>query len=239
MNSNELFWRCDAVVFDLDGTLAQTLDGLHVSLNEVLCEHGYRPVSQDEVRGSMHGGFAASVQAALKGIDVGGCSEAAVTEAYRARYREKMIAKTTLYPGVWEVLEAQRIRGCLLAVCTNRDELMAVELLEGLGLLPYFSSIVGLSEGSAPKPNPMPLIRALDVLGIGANHALMVGDSIVDVACAMSADMPCLLFEGGYGATELPPNLNVSRFCTYEDLLRERSSAVVVNRPAAKVTLKS
>lgn len=226
MNSKELFWRCDAVVFDLDGTLAQTLEGLHVSLNEVLCEHGYRPVLQDDVRVSMHGGFAASVQSALRGIDVGAESVAAVTEAYRARYREKMITTTTLYPRVREVLEAQRARGCRLAVCTNRDELIAVELLEGLGLLPYFSSIVGLSEGSEPKPHPMSLNRTLEVLGTGPNHALMVGDSIVDIACATSAGMPCLLFEGGYGAMDLPPNISVSRFCTYEDLLRERSSSI-------------
>jgi phosphoglycolate phosphatase len=214
-----LFWRCDAVVFDLDGTLVQTLDGLHQALNEALCAHGFAPVSANLVRGSMHGGFLGSVRAALEGRTVVQRHQVLVLETYRARYRELMLSRSLVYAQVRDVLQAQQARGCRLAVCSNRDESLAIELLQGVGLRGAFDAIVGLRAGSEPKPKPDLLLRSLRELGVVASRALMVGDSAADVGCAAAVGVPCLVFEGGYGADNLGPSVTSTRFSSYQELL--------------------
>lgn len=229
MNAHTRFWQRDAVVFDLDGTLVQTLDGLHHALNEVLAAQGLAGVSLDLVRNSMHGGFAGSVQAALRGIPGAGRHEASVLSEYRLRYRALMVNRSVAYPKVHEVLDAQRARGCRLAVCTNREESLALELLQGLGLNACFHAIVGLREGDAPKPDPGLLLRALHAMGVdhlaAPGRVLMVGDSATDVGCAAAAGVACLVFGGGYGADGLPPTAGHARFSTYSQLLRARPAA--------------
>lgn len=222
MNAAELFWNCGAAVFDLDGTLVDTLDGLHIALNEALRDHGLSSVDQDHVRRSMHGGFEGSVQAALQGAPDASGRGSAVLQSYRERYREIMIERSVAYPGVHEVLERQRARGCRLAVCTNRDEPMALALLGGLGLRPFFDAVVGLRQGIEPKPHPRPLLLGLQALNIAPGNALVVGDSEVDVACAAAVGVPCLVFDGGYGADGLEASDGSGRFASYPSLLDAR-----------------
>lgn len=226
MNTRALFWRCDAVVFDLDGTLLQTLPGLHQALNDVLGLHGFALVSPDLVRSSMHTGFAGSVQAALRAVPNATRHHAALLAAYRTRYSEMMVAQSAVYPGVHEVLQAQRARGCKLAVCTNRDQPLALELLKGLGLDVYLSAVVGLRDGDEPKPHPGLLLRSLEALDIAPGHALMVGDSAADAGCAGAAGVPCLVFDGGYGADALSAGERHIRFSSYGELLQAQSLKV-------------
>jgi len=217
-----LFWHRAAVVFDLDGTLVDTLEGLHLALNETLVAYGLSTVSRDAVRRSMHGGFEASVRAALRDGRGDRGHESVVLAAYRARYRQVMVERSALYPSVREVLESLQARGCRLAVCSNRDESLALELLEGLGLRTCFGTVVGLREGVEPKPHAGPLLCSLRGSAIAPGDALMVGDSAVDVACAAAAGVPCLLFEGGYGADALAPAAGIDRFASYAALLAAR-----------------
>ena len=210
------------MVFDLDGTLVQTLDGLHLALNDALVSQGLTSVAPELVRSSMHTGFAGSVQAALRAVPDAQRHRAALLAAYRARYRETMVAQSAVYPGVHEVLQAQRARGCKLAVCTNRDEPLALELLEGLGLDVYFNALIGLRDDDEPKPHPGLLLRSLAALDIPPGRALMVGDSAADAGCADAAGVPCLVFDGGYGADALPPAARYARFASYGELLHAR-----------------
>lgn len=217
-----MFWRCDAAVFDLDGTLVDTLDGLHAALNEALLGHGAAPVDRQCVRRSMHGGFEATVRSALERSHGAEQRADGVLCAYRARYRSLMVDRSVAYRSVREVLEHQRARGCRLGVCTNRDEPLAVELLEGLGLRPLFDVVVGLRAGVEAKPHPRMLLHALQALSTAPATGLMVGDSEVDVACAAAAGVPCVVFSGGYGAEALAAAGRVRRFDSYASLLRER-----------------
>lgn len=230
LNAKNLFWHCDAVVFDLDGTLAQTLEGLHLALNEALRAHGYAPVPRDLVRASMHGGFLTSVQAALGGTraaPAGAGHEAGIVATYRARYRELMSAHSVVYPQVREVLAAQRHRGARLAVCSNRDEDLVHELLRALDLQEAFDTIVGMSQGLEPKPHPRLLLRSLQALGVTPARAVMVGDSAADKGCAVAAGVPLLVFDGGYGADALGPDTGTARFASYRELL----DLAVISRP--------
>jgi phosphoglycolate phosphatase len=217
-----LFWSCSAAIFDLDGTLVDTLDGLHESLNAALREHGLSSVSRAQVRRSMHGGFEASVRAALHDEPGTDARRAAVLDSYRAHYLASMLQRSEVYPTVRDVLDGQRARGCRLAVCTNRDEPVALALLEGLGLRAFFEVVVGLRPGIEPKPHPRTLQLALQRLAAGPDEALMVGDSSVDAACAASAGVPCLLYTGGYGAGSVAAGTVSGRFSSYASMLRAR-----------------
>ena len=99
---------------------------------------------------------------------------------------------------------------------------MAIELLQGVGLRGAFDAIVGLREGSEPKPKPDLLLRSLRELGVVASRSLMVGDSAADVGCAAAVGVPCLVFEGGYGADSLGPSVTITRFSSYQELLLAR-----------------
>lgn len=217
-----LFWRCRAAVFDLDGTLVDTLDGLHVALNEALAAFDAPPVDLPGVRQAMHGGFEATVRS-LAGRGPAAQQHApGILRAYRANYRRVMLQRSRPYPSVQDVLEQQKQRGCRLAVCTNRDESLAEELLDGLGLRPWFDAVVGLREGVEAKPHPRMLHNVLQALAVSPSSALMVGDSQADVACARAAGVPCLVFDGGYGAEGLQDVPGVGRFASYPALLRSR-----------------
>lgn len=220
MTAAQLFWSCSAAIFDLDGTLVDTLDGLHEALNAALREHGFASVGRGQVRRSMHGGFEASVRAALQDEPGDDARGAAVLASYRTHYLASMLQHSRAYPAVREVLDGQRARGCRLAVCTNRDEPIALALLEGLGLRSFFEVVVGLSPGIEPKPHPRALRLALQGLAVGPGDALMVGDSNVDAVCAAAAGVRCLIFEGGYGAGGIDAGTVIGRFSSYAPMLQ-------------------
>jgi phosphoglycolate phosphatase len=186
-------------VFDLDGTLVDTLVDLTVSLNMALYEHRLAPVSRDLVRASLHGGFEASVHAALLASHAPVELFDTLLESYRRCYRSTSGKRSRIYPGVSRVLRALRGRGARLAICSNKVEGEARALLTILGLAGYFEAVVGADTCGERKPSPVPLSRAVTLLGGTADESLFTGDSEIDIACARAAAIDCAFFSGGYG----------------------------------------
>ncbi|MDH4392122.1 MAG: HAD-IA family hydrolase [Aquabacterium sp.] len=218
--AGSLFWSRAVRVFDLDGTLVDTLPDLTRALNVALSDLGLPEVDSALVRASLHAGLEGSVDAAL----VAAGAPAALTDMLLARYRlhyDALLSEQSLpYPGVPELLEQLRLRGDRLAVCTNKQEPQALRLLGSLGLAAYFSSVVGADTCGQRKPHPAPLLHAIGALGGTCVQALMVGDSVVDLHCAQAAGVDCVLFAGGYGTGAEGP---VSRFESYAELLAAQS----------------
>lgn len=194
-----------AVVFDLDGTLVDSLPDLSEALNLALAEQGWPPVPAELVRTSLHDGLEGSVQAALAHLAASPDLANGVAERYALLYQARITRRTRAYPGVTAMLARLSVAGVRLGICTNKGEAQARQLLGHLDLAGYFDVVIGADTLSRRKPDPAPLRAAMARLGSVPWRALMVGDSRVDIECARAAGLACAVHAGGYGRFATAP----------------------------------
>ena len=194
-----------ALVFDLDGTLVDTIPDLTVALNRALAELGLEEVDRDLVAQSLHEGLEGSVDAALKRQAANGTRVAdpalrgELLRRYDNHYALNVSESSRAFAGVEDVLARLRRQGAALAVCTNKSQVLSERLLSALGLIGYFDAVIGALPQRPRKPAPQPLWEALQRLGSAPAGAVLVGDSWVDVHCARAAGVDCLIHGAGYG----------------------------------------
>ncbi len=218
MTAAELFGSSEAIVFDLDGTLVDTLPDLTATLNQALLELGLGKVDTTLVRLSLHGGFEESARAALAVLGHSDELMEGLVNAYAHHYWRAPALHSRPYPGVRELLTRQQGRGVRMAVCTNKTEALAGRLLDVLDLRRHFVAVVGADTCSRRKPDPEPLWHAINCLQTSRERAIFVGDSRVDVDCAKAAQVRCLYFRGGYGSGSAESGLADQSFGAYSGL---------------------
>src|SRR5712691_4944964 len=179
------------LVFDLDGTLVDSVPDLTNTLNKVLLEHGYAPLTRAEVAPMVGDGVPALVAR-------GDAEAAEALPRYIALYEANAIALTRPYPGVRETLAELHRRGYRTAVCTNKLQQATMAVLEGLDLAGLFDGIAGGDRYPVRKPDPGHLLGLVSELGGSAGHAVMIGDSENDAAVAHAASVPLVLMRYGY-----------------------------------------
>jgi phosphoglycolate phosphatase len=190
------------VAFDLDGTLADTAPDLTASLNHALAELGRPGVPHESVRHMVGHGARALLEKGLAAT--GGASPELVERGFPIflDYYEHHIAdETRPYPGVEAAMDVLAARGVTLAVCTNKLESLARELVAALGWTDRFAAIVGGDTLPVRKPDPAPLFAAIAAAGGG--RAAFVGDSITDTDTARAAAIPCVAVS--FGFADRPP----------------------------------
>lgn len=192
--------KYDAVLFDLDGTLLDTLDDLAGATNATLAHFGFPARTRDEVRAFVGNGVGVLVERALPA----GCDAAQRDEAlawFRAYYAAHAQEKTRPYDGVDALLRALHRRGTPFAIVSNKPE-GAVRALNGH----YFGGLAAFCAGDLPgrrrKPAPDSVFAALNALGVAAERAVYVGDSEVDVATAKNAGMALIAVDWGFRSRE-------------------------------------
>lgn len=196
-------------VFDLDGTLVDSLADLALSVNWILAREGFPPVGDETVRRAVGNGarnllarcFAAA--ASSPGGEGRTVPDAQamdrVLEAYRAHYDAHCAEHTALYPGMREWLESLAARGKSLTVLTNKPENATRLLLRALGIEGFFAVIAGPESSGALKPDPAGLEAIMQAVGAGEKDTVMVGDSSVDVETARNAGIAVCAITGGLG----------------------------------------
>jgi phosphoglycolate phosphatase len=167
-------------VFDLDGTLVDSREDLYLAVAYALSELGLPPRSREEVVSFVGDGAVALVTRAIAPREQ--LLETAVA-LWREHYSRHLLDHTRLYPGIAAVLGSARIP---LAVHTNKPGSMARKILEGLGVLSRFVDVVGGDE-AARKPDPSGLLGIAVRAGVSAEETVLIGDSLVDHATALSA----------------------------------------------------
>src|SRR6185369_3115139 len=165
------------LVFDLDGTLVDSVPDLTNSLNEVLREGGYAPLSRAEVAPMVGDGLPALVVRGFAARGGDGAEAAASLPRYIKLYEANATALTRPYPGVRETLEELRQRGYRNAVCTNKLQQATMAVLAGLDLTGLFEGIAGGDRYPTRKPDPGHLLGLIGELGGSAGRAVMIGDS--------------------------------------------------------------
>lgn len=187
------------IIFDLDGTLVDSVADIRTAVNMVLADAGYQELALPRVRSFIGEGAQMLIRQV---IDAVGANEALLGDWHRAflhHYETVMLDDTRPYPGVVEALTALMDQGARLAVCTNKPEEPARRILTATGLAPFFEGVVGGDTLPTRKPAPEPVFHAMGLLG--ASTAVFVGDSEIDAAAAQAAGLPFFLFTEGYRKT--------------------------------------
>lgn len=188
----------DTVIFDLDGTLMNTLEDLWAAVNYALNAMGLPARSREEVRLALGNG--------LKYLLVHSLPQGAgpeelrrATELFKEHYKAHMGEHTAPYPGVLELLRTLREKGCKLAVVSNKYDAAVKELVEE-----YFPGLIHLSAGESEsrgiprKPDPAMVLHVMEALGADPARTVYVGDSEVDLQTAKNAGLPCISVTWGF-----------------------------------------
>jgi len=195
--------RCgwpQAVLFDLDGTLIDSVPDLAAAVNEVLATENLPALAQGEVRAMIGNGVRKLVERAFaaRGVALEGEGLDAKTDRMMTIYGGSLTAGTTLMPGAEMLVTAYARAGVKIGVVTNKPEAFARSIIAHFGLDPSVHVVVGGDTGPARKPAPDMLRHALEQLGYGAHRALMVGDSPADIDAAKAVPMASIAVRGGY-----------------------------------------
>lgn len=173
-----------AVVFDLDGTLVDSVIDLANAANRTREAFGLAPLPLEVVRGYIGDGARRLVRRSLDGVE--GDELERALEMFRADYHSRCLENTLAYDGVADGLAALVQHGFPLAVCTNKPQAMAETVVDGLGLSRWLPVVVGARRGVELKPGPALLQLACEGLGVPAAEVWMVGDSPNDVGAAQA-----------------------------------------------------
>jgi len=194
-----------AILFDLDGTLLDSLPALVRSVNAILREDGRHELSHAEVRAMVGDGIKVLVARAYAATGPAAEPDGtlrALVARFSAHYEADPAAGCAPYPHVPEVMAALAGMGYRLGVVTNKPEAPALDLLRRFTLLPLLSVVVGGDTTPHLKPHPEPFLHAADKLELSPERAIVVGDSINDVDGAHRAGMRAVAV--GYGYTRIP-----------------------------------
>lgn len=204
-----------AAIFDLDGTLIDSLPDLTVAINKTLADWQREPLTKGDV-GPMVGdgastlvGRAFAARGGLPG-EVEPC-----LRRFLDHYEPHAAELTKPWPGVAETLEHLRAQGITLAVCTNKPTKPTHDILLALGLDHFFAVVIGGDDTPALKPSRTHIDTVLDRLGMEHADAVMIGDSINDVLAAKGAGVPVVVVSFGYSrvpAQDLGADLVIDDF---------------------------
>jgi phosphoglycolate phosphatase len=190
-------WRPRAILFDFDGTLADSYPAITASVNHVRQLHQLPPLEVDEVKRHVGRGPEHLVRHTIPGAEV-----AHVVALYREHHPSVMLAGTELLPGALDALATLHQAGIRLGVCSNKPVGFTRVLLEHLGLTLYLSVVVGPEDVPRPKPAPDMLLLALQRLEVQAADALFIGDMTVDIATARAAGVRVWIVPTGSDAVD-------------------------------------
>ncbi len=190
-----------AIVFDLDGTLIDSVPDVRASLNHVLEGEGRRILSLDEVKETIGHGARATIERALQATGSAGTPDMvdALLERYMEFYRQDPVKYTVVYPGVVEVLERLREDGVVMGICSNKPGESVALVLEALGFNKFFAAVTCGDNVPYPKPDGRHILLTLEKMGAGTGaDAVMVGDSETDIAAAIDAGVRSVAVTYGY-----------------------------------------
>ncbi len=187
-------------IFDLDGTLVDTLADITESLNRALTWAGLAALSRERVKGLIGEGVDRLIEKAVAGQDPLANPELAgqIKKKFISHYSRHLLDHSDAYPGVPEVLRG--MHGFKKAVISNKMSPLTRKILEGLGLAGHFDLVAGPEAAREQKPSAAPVLHVLDRLATPACDAVMVGDSRFDISAGRNAGVRCTVaVTYGYG----------------------------------------
>ncbi len=206
------------IVFDLDGTLIDSAADLAAAVNAMLEAFGREPLSVTQVRRMIGDGVGTLVSRALAARQCEQAGTARAMQLFMRHYEAGATSLTRAFPGAAGALRALRAAAIPLAVCTNKPERLAVDVLEELALSGYFARVIGGDSLPFRKPDPRVLLSLLQDFAVAPQRSLLVGDSEIDAQTASSAGVPFVLMKHGYRRGPVEEMPSIAALETFEDL---------------------
>ena len=193
------------ILFDLDGTLVDTAPDLMLAHNHVMKKYGYPTKSTKDIRKLVGKGARAMIGRSIWGQakeEFGKVKDEKVqkkmVKEFVSFYGNNIINESTLINGVQEFLKWCKEKNISMAVCTNKQEHLAIDLLKKIGIYDYFEYVAGHDTFDFCKPDPRHLTNIIEILDGNIKKSLMFGDSESDANAARDASIPVFLLENGY-----------------------------------------
>ena len=192
------------VLFDLDGTLVDTAPDLMLAHNHVMKKFGYPTKSLDDLKSSVGKGAGAMIgrsiwnQAKKELTSINEKVRSDMTDEFISYYGKNILRESVLINGTKDFLNWCKNENISMAVCTNKTEHLAVDLLKKIGIYDYFEYVAGSNTFDYCKPDPRHLTSIIEILGGNFKKSLMIGDSETDANAAKAASIPLILLENGY-----------------------------------------
>jgi len=185
------------MVFDLDGTLVDSVPDIAAAVNRMLAARGHAKLADPAVAAMVGDGLNPLIERVFKAV--GGTPDAAAAHDYLSDYEANVCVDTRLFAGMPEALAALREAGFRLAVCTNKPENAARLLLAALGVAEQFDAVGGGDSFGFHKPDPRHLAETVKAAGSEPSRAFMVGDHSNDINAAIGCNVPAIFAGWGYG----------------------------------------
>ena len=192
------------ILFDLDGTLVDTAPDLMHAHNHVMKKFGYPTKSLEELKNSVGKGASAMIgrsiwsQAKKELTSINEKVKSKMTDEFITFYSKNILNESKLLEGVIGFLNWCKKKNISMAVCTNKTEHLAVDLLKKIGINDYFEYVAGYNTFEYCKPDPRHLTTVIEILDGERSKTIMIGDSETDANAAKAAEIPMILLEDGY-----------------------------------------
>ena len=217
------------ILFDLDRTLVDTAPDLMQAHNHVMKKFGYPTKSTQEIRNLVGQGAGAMLGRSIWGQakkEFGKVQDDKIkkemVDTFVDYYGKNIINESTLIKGVKEFLIWSKEKNISMAVCTNKQEHLAIDLLKKIGIYDYFEYVAGSNTFDYCKPDPRHLTNVIEIVGGEINKCIMIGDSETDANAGKNAGIPVILLEDGYtekNTTEIYHNYLIKDFIGVEKIV--------------------
>ena len=217
------------ILFDLDGTLVDTAPDLMLAHNHVMKKFGYPTKSTEDIRNLVGKGAGALIGRSIWGQAKQEFSKvsdekikAEMIKEFINFYGKNILNESTLINGVKKFLIWCKKENISMAVCTNKTEHLAVDLLKKIGIYDYFEYVAGHNTFEYCKPDPRHLTTIIEILDGDIKKTIMIGDSETDANAAKAAEIPVILLENGYtekNTTEIYHNHLIKDFIGIEKII--------------------
>ena len=193
------------ILFDLDGTLADTAPDLMMAHNHVMKKFGYNTKSIEEIKDYVGKGAAVMI-----GKSIWGTARKELSKITNQKIKKEMVSeflkfygkniaiKSKLINGVYDFLKWAKANNISMGVCTNKQEHLAVEFLKQIKIYDFFEYVAGRNTFDYCKPDPRHLTSTIEIMNGNIKKSLMIGDSENDADAAKLAGIPMILLEDGY-----------------------------------------
>ena len=217
------------ILFDLDGTLIDTAPDLMNAHNHVMKKFGYPTKSTDEIRNLVGKGAGAMI-----GRSIWGQAKKEFSKVTDQKIKDEMVKEfvnfygkninndSTLINGIKDFLKWCKDQNISMAVCTNKQEYLSIDLLKKIGIYDFFEYVAGSDTFDYCKPDPRHLTTVVEILDGDINKTLMFGDSETDANAAKAAEIPVILLEDGYtekNTTEIYHNHLIKDYVGVENII--------------------